>query len=1415
MCYGKQGETEQDGKSGEEREEQMEEKETYDESYKTNAKVNSKVQRCDGTFRNALLVQGSKISERLRKIAPPRHSETRQARLLIKAVGLYLLWLKSEGTSIEGRCERIKITGKVAIDLYGAAAAETDEEEDEEEEEGKEKPGDRKDQKADIQGKLGVMGGKKGLYEECMQAANLCVANWRALESEAGLENKEERKGRVAGKTVALGAEQDPVIVAASKSVEVLLDLIWKKKKRAAGKTCADNLGVHAGVQEDGREGHGGNQEDGRILGTEAQEVTRLTILLLEIAAVMPKLMLKRALTVAADMGRRLVRQAGGVEGRSLRGCYQQARDTIVATLQALEPLFHRTSSTSGSNSSINSTDRDPPPPRWVLLTRASLLWLLSDCHSHLRDLDKALICLHELESLQQAHNASSSTTTAPLLISQPKLELAKVSYLLRGGTDEGMEAATAVVLRLVCLDVPAALQGAKALIAFQRYHPQAFSLFDALLSRLVRSPPTSSPDVEVAGAKARLDEKETMLQILSVLLEEASLLTIALQATSYTHPVSTYHALTSRLLSSLTPLLLPASPPSPFLSPVHTRSLPCSLSPSLLTEKDKASLRLVLEKALWHVHNQVYNTSPTLVKKNAREGAREIERAGELHLTQQLCDLLLVVTSPEDEEKRRSVLCTKSHAIWEEGGREEEAVAVAREACRITRYRSENARLNLFWLSTLMAMKGGGEEKEAGREEGKEREQAVKEQKTGMEKALVEILREFTIELEQGRDGGTKESKQDLLRALESMAKVVAETMMGRGEEGRKGGKEGGKVDRTVAARILKTILGEALRVWKDCYYHGGRAGGREGGREGKLRKRKSMTSVLAANATSSAAFPSPYLSPCAGTDPLQLCRTFLEAILSSYSPPVPPSHDAFSTSPSLADSSIPRSPSAHDKEGSEYPILSTPSKPVPLCFAPDTFSHVEAAAEIWSGVSTYALPILDYLHNTAPQHTSEERNVQQCSTDGGKVEESRAQRAAAMAAQADDLKWLTTLCLNFGVATAVPATETVHSASLLPSLSEVPPKNQLACSHDFFRAAHRFHEATFGPASLSYPSSPTSISPTTEEEKHGLLLLLLTVTSSLSSRSGTFSLLTPDESSYYLGQLHTAKTRISSSKTSALKPICHNLHQTIILLEILIRGSSTSSLQTPRPPSQPGSRPSSRPSSASGLATSTGNGSRGGEDKDKQVEDPTLGLPALISKETSTLLTFPFEVLHALARNCLQSSYVSVLPPSLRTSAVALFRLALQRQLQKHPSTTAKEDGGAEEWNEKALWVYLDLYHAVGGTKAGLEVVREFRAGIETKSVVPAPSCTLSRVASRLAAALYNEGVSKLEMMGGGEEGRESGPEVCLEAALGLLPWAEEDFKANYQEQIHSMLSVARELEEVEREDEKQRRMSMGTES
>ncbi|EWM27316.1 hypothetical protein Naga_100563g1 [Nannochloropsis gaditana] len=419
-------------------------------------------------------------------------------------------------------------------------------------------------------------------------------------------------------------------------------------------------------------------------------------------------------------------------------------------------------------------------------------------------------------------------------------------------------------------------------------------------------------------------------------------------------------------------------------------------------------------------------------------------------------------------------------------------------------------------------------------------------------------------------------------------------------------------------------------------------------------------------------------------------------------------------------------------------------------------------------------------------------------------------------MAAQADDLKWLTTLCLNFGVATAVPATETVHSSSLLPSLSEVPPKNQLACSHDFFRAAHLFHEATFGPASLSYPPSPTSISPTTEEEKHGLLLLLLAVTSSLSSRSGASSLLTPDESSYYLGQLHTAKTRISSSsKTSALKPICHNLHQTIILLEILIRGSSTSSLQTPRPPSQPGSRPSSRPSSASGLANSTGNGSRGEEDKDKQVEDPTLGLSALISKETSTLLTFPFEVLHALARNCLQSSYVSVLPPSLRTSAVALFRLALQRQLQKHPSTSAKGDGGAEERNEKALWVYLDLYHAVGGTKAGLEVVREFRAGIETKSLVPAPSCTLSRVASRLAAALYNEGVSKLEMMGGGEEGRESGPEACLEAALGLLPWAEEDFKANYHEQIHSMLSVARELEEVEREDEKQRRMSMGTES
>jgi len=132
-----------------------------------------KTQRALALFRSALLQQATKLSERLRKITPPRHEETRQARLVIKAIALYLLWLRSEAGTEEGQCERVKVTAKVAIDLYGAAASEAEQEEageGEEKEEGKEE--------------------RKGRFrEECVQAATLCVNAWRALgEKEGGME---------------------------------------------------------------------------------------------------------------------------------------------------------------------------------------------------------------------------------------------------------------------------------------------------------------------------------------------------------------------------------------------------------------------------------------------------------------------------------------------------------------------------------------------------------------------------------------------------------------------------------------------------------------------------------------------------------------------------------------------------------------------------------------------------------------------------------------------------------------------------------------------------------------------------------------------------------------------------------------------------------------------------------------------------------------------------------------------------------------------------------------------------------------------------------------------------------------------------------------------------------------------------
>ena len=157
-------------------------------------------------FRSALLQQATKLSDRLRKIGPPRHEETRQARLIIKAVALYLLWLRSEAGTEEGRCERVKVTAKVAIDLYGAAACEVEKQGEDEEEEGKE----------------------GGFREECVQAATLCVDTWRALGEGEG--------GREGGWAAAAGTELEAVVIAASKSVEVLLDLIWKRRTTERGR---------------------------------------------------------------------------------------------------------------------------------------------------------------------------------------------------------------------------------------------------------------------------------------------------------------------------------------------------------------------------------------------------------------------------------------------------------------------------------------------------------------------------------------------------------------------------------------------------------------------------------------------------------------------------------------------------------------------------------------------------------------------------------------------------------------------------------------------------------------------------------------------------------------------------------------------------------------------------------------------------------------------------------------------------------------------------------------------------------------------------------------------------------------------------------------------------------------------------
>ncbi|GAB5031785.1 Hypothetical protein NocV09_00700480 [Nannochloropsis oceanica] len=1294
-----------------------------------------KTQQALALFRYALLQQATKLSDRLRKIGPPRHEETRQARLVIKAVALYLLWLRSGAGTEEGQCERVKVTAKVAIDLYGAAACETEKQGGDEEEEEKEE---------EKQG---------GFREECVQAATLCVDTWRALGEGEG--------GREGGWAAARGMESEAVVVAASKSVEVLLDLIWKRRST-----------------ERGRKGGRG----GGLTQKEAQEVTRLTVILLEIASAMPKLLLKRAITVASDMGRRLVRQRGGGGGRgegerggegkgwSAMACHRQARDIIIATLQTLEPLLGSTNTTTGSNSNSNSNSSSntsdsthtrasslpPCPPRWVLLTRASLLWLLSDVYSQLHDLGKALLCLQELESLQQTHactSSSSSSSSPPLFLAQPKLELAKVSYLLRGGTEEGQEGATIVILRLVDRDLPSALKGARALIACGRYHPQTFAVFDSILTRCCSFPSSSSSSSFSSsggmGGDGREAGKEKDLQAASILLEQASLLGSALQATSSTHPPSTYQALISRLLSTLTPLLLPSSPFS------STRvSFPLSLSPSLLTETDRNTLKSVLQKALWHTHSQAYNTLPTV--EEGEEGREEgNEGRSSWHTTQRLCDLLLAVTSAEDEGGKESVLCTKAHAVWEEGGREEEAVAVAREACEVRGYRSEKARLNLFWLSTLMAMREGGREGGGKKEE-----------------ALLGLMKELVAGVEGGvkTEGGRSGRKKELLEALESMARVVAETMMSEGgrEGGREGEREGGREGRSMASRILKTILAEALR----------------------------------------------------------LCRAFFEATLSCYHIPIPSSIS--SSSPSA----FPGARGTNSNAGEALSSSALPPSSSLLTYPQDVFSLPDAAVEIWRGIVTFALPALDAVSSSNRSNISSPKNSTE-EEGGGEGGKGQAAAAAAAVMQQEDLKWFKALCMNFGIAAAAAATTTASSSCSLSSPSpsaqpQLPPQN-------FFVAAHRFHEAVHGPSSL--PASSTI-----EEDKHGLLLLFLAITSSLSSRSSSSSssssssfsssftasspltlppsLLTPDESIYYLSQITRAKQRLSSftssssssfssssSKLPSLTPLFHNLRVTALLLEVLIRASSSS-------PSSASS--SSRPSShASSSRPPSFSGREGGKE-----DDPTLVLPALIRKEHITLLSLPFEVLHALARLCLRPSFLTSPTPSLRTSALALFRLALQKQqqpqlrtpssssfsssssTQSHSTEGPTKEEGREGGREKALWVYLDLYHAVGSTRASLEIVKEFQAEAKTGFLSPTPTPTLLRVASRLAAALYNEGVGKLEMMSGGEEGEEEGgAEACLEASLALLSWSEESFKKNYSEQIESMLAVCRELKEVDR--------------
>lgn len=432
--------------------------------------------------------------------------------------------------------------------------------------------------------------------EEILEAAKISINEWEALE-----------------KTSLSPSDLDEVCFSVSHGFEMLLRLMRGGNE--------DNE-----EEEEQQQKHKQKQKQPLPLEN-AQEISRRATALLALADLRPRLLLLRALTVCSDVASYLVKHKS----------FRSAKDVIVACLQAIEDA----SSSSSSSSSFSGRPSSLISQRQIMVHRRCLLFLLSDCWANLQDIDKALTCLSQLEILQKE---SPEDKSAGSNIDSGKIQLAKISCILRSSTVEGVQAARSIILCLCeCGDLESSLSGCRAMLHAQAFDASAFDVYEELLDRL------SKATAAGGGATACLSR---------VVMDYAGIIEVAIKAASTNMQRG---LLIARLIKILTPDMT-------------------------LSQKERAKLCQVTKQAIWSNN------------KSAEQGGDQGQVWG---YTSALCDILLKLTPMEDKLDKELAMITKSHALLQQG-HTQDALQIAKEVNDLTR--TERSRANLFWISASAA---------------------------------------------------------------------------------------------------------------------------------------------------------------------------------------------------------------------------------------------------------------------------------------------------------------------------------------------------------------------------------------------------------------------------------------------------------------------------------------------------------------------------------------------------------------------------------------------------------------------------------------------------------------------------------------------------------------------------------------